>query len=64
MNLLTGQHESIEPEIWKVVADQITLRPDQRDRVEAAWKLYGQSLEQAGDECDVIRHIRFLAQSG
>jgi hypothetical protein len=44
------KHESIEPQIWRVVASQLTLRPGQAQKLAAAWGLYSASLTKVNNE--------------
>jgi hypothetical protein len=48
--LLLQKHESIEPQIWRIVASQLTLRPGQAERLAAAWSLYSASLAKVNNE--------------
>eukprot|EP00879_Flechtneria_rotunda_P003308 GHRR01003534.1.p1 GENE.GHRR01003534.1~~GHRR01003534.1.p1 ORF type:complete len:518 (+),score=215.88 GHRR01003534.1:1221-2774(+) len=65
INLLTGARESIEPQIWRVVASQVVLRPTQADKLTAAWQLYSASLDQMKQERVILmdRLKRALATS-
>lgn len=52
--LLLQKHESIEPQIWRVVASQLTLRPGQAAKLAAAWSLYNASLTKVNSERGVL----------